>query len=167
MGVTMISEKTIRELLVVTCSYGKKITDLMPVLPKKLKPRHINVVEIIHRLEKELDIVRVSDVSNDLQVTTPSVTKLINELEEKSVIKKESNQTDKRITTVSLTSLGEKYYNIYVDQYHKKLVRLLDQLEEKDCQVIMNTMEYMYKTLVNNPIDLDKSDLLSEVTNKK
>jgi DNA-binding MarR family transcriptional regulator len=158
----MITEETIRELFIVTCFYGKRITDLMPRLPKRLKPRHINVIEIIHRLNLQSGYVRVSDVCNELGITAPSVTKLINELEEYKVVTKLASEDDKRITTVNLTRLGEKYYNIFVKQYHSKLVEFLDKLEEKDCATTMKTMEYIYQTMVKNPIELDRSELTSD-----
>jgi DNA-binding MarR family transcriptional regulator len=155
----MITEELIRRLFIVTCFYGKRITDLMPRLPRHMKPRHINVIEIIHRLTQSYGTVRISDVSTDLGVTTPSVTKLINELEEFNVLKKRTNETDKRIITVVLTPLGESYYDIFVRQYHSKLVDMLGKINEEDCMTTMKTMEYIYETMRDTPVELDCSEI--------
>lgn len=72
------------------CFKAKRITEIMPALPKGIKPRHIHVLECIKALGIEQKEVRVSDISRKLNITTPSVTKLINELEHLELISKSS-----------------------------------------------------------------------------
>ena len=67
--------------LIDSCFIAKKITETMEELPKGFKPRHIHVIDSIYQLSKKKSDVRISDVSSKLNVTTPSITKLINELE--------------------------------------------------------------------------------------
>lgn len=67
----------VRSLLDV-CWKAKAITELMPALPKGLKPRYVHVIDAVWHINEtngqEIGTARVSDVSAFLGVTTPSVT---------------------------------------------------------------------------------------------
>lgn len=118
--------------LIDSCFIAKKITETMEELPKGFKPRHIHVIDSIYQLSKKNSDVRISDVSSKLNVTTPSITKLINELEEKSVVEKYTISDDKRVILVKLTELGMKYHQYYVTDYHTLWVGNLDDISEED-----------------------------------
>lgn len=152
-----MTEKLLRRLLD-ACFIGKRITELIPPLPKGLKPRHIHVIEIIHLLQEEQEIVRVSDVSDALHITTPSVTKLINELFAIGAVEKHPFREDKRITALVLTPLGVRYYQIYIQDYHSRLMVLLKDLPIDDCETTFKTLESMYEIIKTYPIKLDAQE---------
>ena len=62
--------------LMAACHEAKRITELLPKLPKGMTPRHIGVIDAIHGLTREGDVC-VSAVSARLGITRPSVTRLI------------------------------------------------------------------------------------------
>lgn len=130
-----------------SCHESKKITELMPELPNGMKPRHIHVIDTIYILSQEKEYVKVSDISKALKVTKPSITKLINELEGMKVVVKNSQQGDNRITTLTLTSLGEKYYETYVDKYHKWLAELFTDISEEDILVTSETVHKIHELM--------------------
>ena len=66
--------------LLSACHLARKITDLLPPLPPQMTPRHIFILEVIHNLSITQKTVKISDISEHMQVTRPSVTKMINEL---------------------------------------------------------------------------------------
>lgn len=138
------------------CFYGKQITELMPSLPQKIKPRHIHVIDKIHILQEKQEYVRISDISSALRITMPSVTKLINELTAYGVVEKHTNIQDKRITTLTLTPLGMKYYTLYIKDYEDKLAQILKLLDEKDCEATIRTLEKMYQIMKSHPIEITK-----------
>lgn len=144
------------------CFYGKQITELLPPLPKKMKPRHLDVIATIHNLLEKQAYVRVSDVSGAMRVTTPSVTKLINELESLGIIKKHANRADKRVTTVTLTSAGMACYSLHIQYYHSKLAQILGSLDEKDCAATIQTMEKMYRLMKEHPIEIPGDAIIAE-----
>lgn len=141
------------------CFYGKQITELLPPLPEKMKSRHVDVIATIHGLLEKQGSVRVGDVSAAMRVTTPSVTKLIGELEALGVVEKHADREDKRVTTVTLTPVGMEYYNFYIRYYHSKLIQLLGALNEEDCLAAIRTMENMYRIMREHPITITKDTL--------
>lgn len=126
---------------------AKRITEIMPELPKGLKPRHIHVINSIAEIRKIKDKVCVSDISSALKVTTPSVTKLINELYEMNIVKKEHEDVDKRIVTLYLTDLGEEYYNYYIIEYHNKIAEKLKNIEDENCEMAIDIINKVYEVI--------------------
>lgn len=151
----MVSQELLRHLLD-ACFYGKQITELMPPLPQGIKPRHIHVLDTIHILQEKQAYVCISDVSSELRVTTPSVTKLIQELETFGAVEKHANREDKRITTLILTPLGLEFYALYIKDYHEKLAEILTSLDEQDCESTVRTLEKMYHLMKAHPIEILK-----------
>lgn len=92
--------------LMAACHEAKRITELLPKLPKGMTPRHIGVIDAIHGLSREGDVC-VSAVSARLGITRPSVTRLIGELEQLGAVGKQADTNDKRVVWVSLTALGQ------------------------------------------------------------
>ena len=70
------------------CTTARRIVETMPELPKGIKPRHIHVIDAIVLTEQQKGKVQVSDISRHLNVTMPSVTRLVRELEEQGVLVK-------------------------------------------------------------------------------
>jgi len=135
------------------CFYGKQITEWTPTLPTNMKPRHIHVIDAIDTLSRQRS-VRISDVSRALRVTTPSVTKLINELVDLGTVEKRASEEDCRVTILTLTPLGEKYAEHYIRQYHSQLAKLLETLDEKDCQITIQTLKTMAHIMREHPIQI-------------
>lgn len=98
--------------------------------------------------------VRISDVSRALRVTTPSVTKLVNELVDLGTVTKRALDEDRRATVLTLTPLGKKYVEKYVHQYHSRLAELLDEFDEGDCRTTIRTLKARAQTVEQHPIQL-------------
>lgn len=69
--------------LIDACWKAKTITELMPALPKGMKPRYVHVIDAVWHINEpngqDTGTARVGDVSAFLGVTTPSITKLVGE----------------------------------------------------------------------------------------
>lgn len=135
------------KILLDSCFIAKGITEKMKELPQGFKPRHIHIIDAISRLHETLDEVRVSDVSHQLQITTPSVTKLINELAEKGVVCKQEHDLDKRVTLVELTPLGKEYEQKYVHEYHQEWAQKLEDISEEEIQLVVSTLNKLAKAM--------------------
>lgn len=140
------------------CQEAKKVTELTPKLPNGMKPRHIHVIDKVYALSQRKEYVKVSDVSEELKVTKPSITKLINELEDQNVIVKNSSNNDNRITTITLTSLGKEYYEIYVDKYHNWLAELFSDIDEKDMMKTIETISKAYEIMKLNKMKVNEGE---------
>lgn len=140
------------------CQEAKKVTELMPELPKGMKPRHIHIIDTVYILSQKKEYVKVSDVSEVLKVTKPSITKLINELENENIVVKNSQYSDNRITTLTLTPLGEKYYETYVVKYHNWLAGLFVDIDEEDLLVTIETISKAYEIMKSHEMKIVEDD---------
>lgn len=131
------------------CHMAKRITELMPELPKGMSPRHVHVIDAIWNLEQSEKTVKVSDISAYLNVTRPSITKLINELEKLNVVQKIPDEGDGRIIRLKLTELGEQYYDYYIRRYHLWLSeRFADaDISTGDLETTIRTVTRAYKIM--------------------
>jgi DNA-binding MarR family transcriptional regulator len=129
------------------CYEAKRIVELMPKLPKGMKPSHIHVVDIICQLQQANGLVRVSDIGTALHITKPSITRLVNELVELKAVKKIQSKEDKRVFTVSLTALGQKYHERYLEEYHHELAEQLSGISEKDMRTAASVIHEAYRIL--------------------
>lgn len=135
------------KILLDSCFEAKNITEKMKPLPEGFKPRHIHIIDAISRLSARMEEVRVSDVSRQLNITTPSVTKLINELEEKGVVEKYEFSGDKRVTLLKLTQLGRAYEQKYVERYHTEWAQNLKDVNDADIEIVVRTIHKLAKAM--------------------
>lgn len=84
-----------------------------------------------------------------MHVSLQSVLKWINELDEKGLINKENKDEDKRVVTLSLTDLGEEYYNYFVVEYHNRVAYKLKDISSEQCEIAIDIIEKMYKAVKN------------------
>lgn len=124
-----------------TCFLAKHIVETMPELPKGMKPRHIHVMDAIQEIEKVQGECRVSDVSGQLNITTPSVTKLIQELEKLGMVMKRPDDRDKRVTLLHLTDEGMQCVRRHVLEFHAQWVEGLDDVTDEQVQEVIEIIE--------------------------
>uniref|UniRef100_UPI001D080075 MarR family winged helix-turn-helix transcriptional regulator n=2 Tax=Lachnospiraceae TaxID=186803 RepID=UPI001D080075 len=67
---------------------------------------HIRYMDMIQELQKQKVHVRVSDLSDVLNIPRPGVTRTIKEMEKKGLVQKISSPDDGRVTYLSLTEHG-------------------------------------------------------------
>ncbi|MDO4274094.1 MAG: MarR family transcriptional regulator [Eubacteriales bacterium] len=123
------------------CFLAKRVAETMPELPPGMKPRHIHVMEAIHELEVSEQECRVSDVSARLGVTTPSITKLIHELEGFGMVDRFADKADKRVNLLRLTPKGMESVRIYIYELHAKWVEGLKDITDQQAQEAVMVIE--------------------------
>lgn len=141
-----MNETSIRQLLD-TCFTAKHVVETMKELPKGFKPRHIHVIEAIYELSTSQEEVRVSDVSHRLNITTPSVTKLIQELEERGTLEKYQQKEDKRVTLVALTDFGRELQKRYVAEYHRAWSEQMQDVTEEEVKTVIRVIARLKETM--------------------
>ena len=141
-----MKEKNISQFLG-ACYEAKRIVELMPELPEGMKPSHIHIVDIICQLQQANGLVRISDIGTALHVTNPSITRLVNELVGLNAVQKIQSSEDKRVFTVSLTTLGQTYYKKYLEGYHQELAARLAEISEDDIAVTAHVIHEAYRLL--------------------
>ena len=107
----MKSEK-VKEMLD-SCYMAKRILDMLPKLPEGVLPSYVRYLETIIELEEKNQKVKVSDVSEVLNLPRPGVTRTIHAMEEKGYLKKETAKHDGRVTYVTVTKEGKMIFEKY------------------------------------------------------
>jgi len=103
--------------------------------------------------------VSVSDISNYLRVTSPSVTHLLNSLEEKGIVKRTQDKNDRRSVRVELTEAGLEIIDSADKRLTKNFCGLIEELgTDKSIQlqeILNDVFKYFNKI---NIIDSIKND---------
>lgn len=134
---------------------AKKAIEFMPELPNHMKSSHIRVLYTIYKKRNEIQFVRVTDVSMAMEITKPSITKLISELVSLGAVQKSVSDIDKRVVLVELTSFGERCVQKYVLSYHAKLAKHFSNLDEKKYLSMIETLDFIYQSME----EVSKEDL--------
>ena len=133
----------VRSLLDV-CWKAKAITELMPALPKGMKPRYVHVIDAVWHINEpnrqDTGTARVGDVSAFRGVTTPSITKLVGEMADLGLVVKHADAADRRAGTPTPTESGLGIRRIYVEEYHAHLSQLLGGLTSDQCETTVRTL---------------------------
>lgn len=137
----------LKQLLEV-CFTAKKVIETLPELPEGMKPRHIHVLEAVSDIVREEGICRVSDVSMRMKITKPSISRLIRELEEKEMLTKNTDETDRRVIYVGLTEQGRKCLGRYVTDFHREWAMNLKDITNAQAEM---TVEVIEKLLLSMP----------------
>lgn len=141
----MKSEK-VKEILD-SCYMAKRILDMLPKLPEGVLPSYVRYLETIIELEEKNQKVKVSDVSEVLNLPRPGVTRTINTMEEKGYLKKETAKHDGRVTYVTVTKEGKMIFEKYNKDYFQKLALCLNHVSNDEADCMIQTIEKFYEVM--------------------
>ena len=80
------------------CYQAKRIRELLPPLPQGVTPSYIQYLDNIHALEKQGIQIKISDISDVMNLPRPGVTRTVKEMETRDI----SGKFLPRMTDVSL-----------------------------------------------------------------
>lgn len=115
-----------------------------PPLPEGIMSSHIRYMDMIQELQKQKVHVRVSDLSDVLNILRPGVTRTIKEMEKKGLVQKISSPDDGRVTYLSLTEHGKKISEKYNENYFNELIPYLDGISDADADCMIQTIQKFY-----------------------
>ena len=141
----MKSEK-VKEMLD-SCYMAKRILDMLPKLPEGVLPSYVRYLETIIELEEKNQKVKVSDVSEVLNLPRPGVTRTIHATEEKGYLKKETAKHDGRVTYVTVTKEGKMIFEKYNKDYFQKLALCLNHVSNDEADCMIQTIEKFYEVM--------------------
>ena len=141
----MKSEK-VKEMLD-SCYMAKRILDMLPKLPEGVLPSYVRYLETIIELEEKNQKVKVSDVSEVLNLPRPGVTRTINAMEEKGYLKKETAKHDGRVTYVTVTKEGKMIFEKYNKDYFQKLALCLNHVSNDEADCMIQIIEKFYEVM--------------------
>lgn len=126
------------------CYQAKRIREMLPTLPEGIVSSHIRYMDMIQKLQKQKDHVKVSDLSDVLNIPRPGVTRTIKEMEKKGLVQKTASPDDGRVTYLSLTDHGKEISEKYNENYFNELTPYLDDISDADADCMIQTIQKFY-----------------------
>ena len=138
------------------CYQAKRVRELLPALPKGVSPSYIHYLDTIEELERRGVRVKVSDISDALNLPRPGVTRTVKEMEQKGYLTKKPSEEDARIMYLSITDEGKKLSAKYNEQVFNALLPDLETISGEDAECTIRTIEIFYQVMCERRNDLDK-----------
>ena len=138
------------------CYEAKRIRDMLPPLPDGVTPSYIHFLDVIGQMEKNGTSVKVSDISDALNLPRPGVTRTVKEMEQKGYLTKKPSEEDARIMYLSITDEGKKLSAKYNEQVFNALLPDLEAISGEDAECTIRTIEIFYQVMCERRNDLDK-----------
>ena len=129
------------------CYLAKRIREMLPPLPQGVMPSYIQYMDNIQALEKQGICVKVSDISDALNIPRPGVTRTVKEMETKGYLQKLSSPDDGRVTFITLTEAGKALSRKYDEHYFNELSSYLDDISEEDADCMIRTIGKFYEIM--------------------
>ena len=76
------------------CYQAKRTREMLPPLPEGVRSSFIQYLDTIQSLEGQGVQVKVSDISDAMELPRPGVTRTVKEMEEKGYLKKMASEAD-------------------------------------------------------------------------
>ena len=134
------------------CYLAKRIREL---LPYGVAPAYIQYIDVIHHLLETNDCVKVSDISDWLNLPRPGVTRTVKEMEAKGYLKKTTSQEDARITYITVTDKGEELSKKYDADYYSRLSGHLTDISDEEADSMIETINKFYKVMSERRVDIE------------
>ena len=129
------------------CYLAKRIREMLPPLPEGVMPSYIKYLEAVQTLEKNSSHVRVSDISDALDLPRPGVTRTVKEMEQKGYLRKLASPDDRRVTYISITEEGRELSRKYDENYFSELSAYLDDISDEEADCMIRTIGKFYEIM--------------------
>ena len=129
------------------CYLAKRVRDLLPKLPNGVTSTRIHYLDTIRKLDLKTANVKVSDISDELGLPRPGVTKITKDMEKLGLVEKKAAKTDGRVVFIKITVSGKDLVDKYVDQYFGELSAELDDISDEDADNMIETIEKLYEVM--------------------
>lgn len=137
------------------CYLAKRVRELMPKLPQGVTPSYIQYLDVIQKLEQQKGQVKVSDISDVLELPRPGVTRTVKEMESKGYLRKTTSQEDGRITYITITEDGKRLSDKYDRKYYGELASYFDVIPEEEAEITIQTLKKVYQIMSERRINLE------------
>lgn len=138
------------------CYLAKRVRDMLPVLPEGVMPSYIQYLDTVQKMQDRGMQVKISDISDALDLPRPGVTRTVKEMEHKGYLKKDTSSEDGRVTYLSLTETGQALSQKYDTDYFCQLIPYLEEISKEDVECTIRTLEKFYAVMSERRNTLEK-----------
>ena len=121
------------------CYQAKRTREMLPPLPEGVRSSFIQYLDTIQ--------VKVSDISDAMELPRPGVTRTVKEMEEKGYLKKMASEADGRVTYIAVTRKGTNLSQKYDEQYFKSLLPYMEEISEEEADNMIRTIGKFYQIM--------------------
>ena len=114
---------------------------------KNLSVSEMHVLDAVNEIQKKQGFCRVSDISSYMNTTLPSITKLVQELEERNLLVKQADEKDKRVINLTLTEEGKEFVELRVTHFHGEWASRLPDLDDAVVDEFVHAITRMQETM--------------------
>lgn len=129
------------------CYQAKRTREMLPPLPEGVRSSFIQYLDTIQSLEGQGVQVKVSDISDAMELPRPGVTRTVKEMKEKGYLKKMASEADGRVTYIAVTRKGTNLSQKYDEQYFKSLLPYMEEISDEDAECMIRTIEKFYQIM--------------------
>ena len=129
------------------CYQAKRTRDMLPPLPEGVRASFIQYLDVIQSLERKGIQVKVSDLSDAMELPRPGVTRTVKEMEEKGYLQKIASRDDGRVTYITATESGKELHQKFDAQYFTMLAPYMDAISEEEAENMIQTIEKFYQIM--------------------
>ncbi len=127
---------------------AKRVMEQLPKLPDEINSSYMRILDVIGYLTQKSELVRVSDISKELGIPRPGITRSLKTMEEKGLIEKKTSDKDKRVIYVKNTDIGEALHQKYMNQYLDELRGSLKHISDEEVAQWIEITYKVYETMV-------------------
>lgn len=138
------------------CYQGKRVRELLPPLPRGVRPSYVQYLDVIETLESHGVRVKVSDISDTLHLPRPGVTRTVKEMEDKGYLRKIASEEDGRVTYLAITDSGKRLSQIHNAQFFAQLAPLLAAISDEDAACTVRTIQKLYDVMSERSDSLER-----------
>ena len=138
------------------CYQGKRVRELLPPLPRGVRPSYVQYLDVIETLESHGVRVKVSDFSDTLHLPRPGVTRTVKEMEDKGYLRKIASEEDGRVTYLAITDSGKRLSQIHNAQFFAQLAPLLADISDEDAACTVRTIQKLYDVMSERSDSLER-----------
>lgn len=137
------------------CYQAKRARELLPELPKGVSSSYIHYLDTIERLERQGVRVKVSDISDALNIPRPGVTRTVKEMEQRGYLEKRTSPDDGRVTYLTVTESGKRLSGTFNGRVFAQLAPLLEDVPDEDVACTIRTVQKLYTAMSERRISLE------------
>ncbi len=133
-------EDIVNELLGVLQQIKRNHHGTMPKIPIR-KSEMYTLMNLGNLLKKYPDGVKLGTLSKVLNLAPPTVTPMINALEENGYIERIGSKEDRRVVFIRLTEMGQKFLDEKENHFKSNIKELVNYLGEEDSKTFIRIVQ--------------------------